>query len=68
MKRRNLTPLGVAVKKALIEKGMTQVELADRVGANPNYIDLILHGQRSGKKYITRIANILDLEDILQSA
>lgn len=70
MKTRKLTPLGVAIKKALIDKGMTQVELADYIGVQPNYINLILHGERSGKKYLNHIASLLELEpeNLLQSA
>lgn len=70
MKTRKLTPLGVAIKKALIDKGMTQVQLADNLGVNPKYINLILHGERSGKKYLDDIANLLELEPekLLQTA
>lgn len=70
MKTRKLTPLGVAIKKALIDKGMTQVQLADNLGVNPKYINLILHGERSGKKYLGDIANLLELEpeELLQTA
>ncbi|ASN72398.1 hypothetical protein 10S7_21 [uncultured Caudovirales phage] len=70
MKTRKLTPLGVVIKKALIDKGMTQVQLADNLGVNPKYINLILHGERSGKKYLDDIANLLELEPekLLQTA
>lgn len=61
MKKRRLTPLGVTIKKALIDKGMTQVELADILGVDPRYINLILHGERSGKKYLDDIANLLGI-------
>lgn len=62
MKNRRLTPLGVEIKKALIDKGMTQVELADSLGVNPRYINLILYGERSGKKYLDHISSLLDID------
>lgn len=62
MKTRKPTPFGVAIKKALIDKGMTQVELAEAVGADAKYINLIIHGERSGKKYRDGIIKILELE------
>lgn len=60
--KRKLTPFGVLVKKTLIEKGMTQVQLADEVGTSNKYLNLILYGDRSGEKYISSIARVLGLE------
>lgn len=60
--RRKLTPFGVLVKTTLIEKGMTQVQLADEVGTSNKYLNLILYGDRSGEKYITSIARVLELD------
>lgn len=62
MKKRKLTPFGVIVKKKLVEKGMTQVELAEEMGTSNKYINLIIYGERSGKKYIPHIAQILDID------
>lgn len=59
-----LTPFGQEVKKRLIEKNMTQVELADLMGCNKQYLHKILTGERSGKKYIEIISKILDIETI----
>lgn len=51
-KQQKLTPFGKKVRKRLIDKGMTQVELAALLGCNKQYIHKILVGERSGKKYI----------------
>lgn len=69
-KQRQLTSFGVLVKKALVEKGMTQVQLAEKVGTSKKYLNLIFHGERSGKKYLQDIVDLLGLESeyILQSA
>jgi transcriptional regulator with XRE-family HTH domain len=68
--KRKLTPFGVVVKKRLIEKGMTQVQLAEMVGTSNKYLNLILYGDRSGDKYIDSIAKVLglDLENFKQTA
>ncbi|WP_195282246.1 helix-turn-helix domain-containing protein [Harryflintia acetispora] len=60
-KKRELTPFGVAVKKALIDRRMTQQELARRIGTSRQYLDLILFGQRTGTQYVTRIIKALGL-------
>ena len=59
---RKLTPLGVQIKKALIDKNMSQVELAEQVGTSKQYLNLILYGERSGKKYMDQIKDVLELE------
>lgn len=59
---RKLTPFGQTVKKKLIDMNMTQVELADMLGTNKQYINKILYGERSGKKYINEISKILNIE------
>ena len=56
---------GVEVKKKLIELKMTQRELAKLEGVNENYLTDILNGRRSGKKYRTKIIEILKIEKIL---
>ena len=57
-----LTPFGKKVRKKLIDRNMTQVELAALLGCNKQYLYKILTGERSGKKYIGEIARILDIE------
>lgn len=59
---RPLTPLGCTIKKALIDKRMTQDELERAIGMPPNYLYLILRGYRSGKKYLPAIAAALGLD------
>ena len=61
-KQTRLTPFGKRVRKRLIDKNMTQVELAALLGCNKQYIHKILSGERSGKKYIEEIVRILDME------
>lgn len=56
-----MTDFGLKVKKRLIDKNMTQVELADLIGTNKQYVHKILCGERSGKKYIDKIREILDM-------
>lgn len=57
-----LTPFGKKVRKRLIDKDMTQVELAALLGCSKQYIHKILSGERSGKKYISEISRILGIE------
>lgn len=62
MSKRKLTPLGVAVKKRLIDLRKTQVQLAEEIGTSKKYLDLILYGERSGKSYLPKIAIALDID------
>lgn len=59
-----LTPFGKKVKKRLIDLGMTQVELAKEVGITDKYLYKILHGYRSGAKYIEKIRIVLKLDEV----
>lgn len=70
MQKRQLTPFGITVKKRLIEKGMTQVRLAEEVGTSNKYLNLILYGDRTGEKYIGKIITVLDIdpEELKKSA
>lgn len=52
---------GKQVKKRLIDKNMTAKQLADALGTTPQYLNKILHGERSGEKYIEAIKIILDM-------
>lgn len=62
MSKRKLTPLGVVVKKRLIEVGKTQVQLAEEIGTSSKYLNLILYGDRSGKSYVHKIARVLGID------
>lgn len=52
----------MAIKKRLIELNMTQREFASKIGANENYINLIIYGERSGAKYYDKIGQILKID------
>lgn len=62
MAGQRLTPLGKEVKKRLIDKDMTQVELANMLGIKKQYMTRILCGARAGTKYLDRIGQILDID------
>lgn len=62
MNRRKLTPLGAEIKKCLVDRQMTQKELARIIGVSPKYIHLIIYGERSGKKYLPAIVSVLGLD------
>ncbi|MBU5442049.1 helix-turn-helix domain-containing protein [Paenibacillus sp. MSJ-34] len=62
MKKRKLSPVGVIIKKRLIEMGKTQYQLAAEVGTSSNYIYLIMIGERSGRSFIPKIAQALGLD------
>lgn len=62
-KHQGLTPFGREVRKKLIDRNMTQVELAKQLGCSKQYIHKILIGERSGKKYMAAIGEILDIKE-----
>jgi len=70
MKKRKLSPVGIVIKKRLIETGKTQYQLAEEVGTSSNYIYLIMIGERSGRSYMPKIAEALgiDTNDISKTA
>lgn len=41
---------------------MTACELAEMLGISPQYLNLIIHGKRSGEKYAQRIREILEID------
>lgn len=61
-KQTRLTPFGIKVKKKLIDRNMTQVELAALIGCSKQYLHKVLCGERSGEKYIDDIRRILDIK------
>ncbi len=63
MKTENkLTPFGRYVVKTLVDRDMSKMELAAAVGISQPYLSYILYGQRSGKKYLFRIAAVLEID------
>ena len=64
---RKLSPLGKVIKKRLIDINKSQIWLAEKVGMNEKYLHLVLYGERSGKKYLPDIINVLGLDpELLQ--
>lgn len=63
-RKTRLTLFGRKVRKRLIDKNMTQVELAALLGCNKQYIHKILTGERSGKKYVDEIVRILEIDAV----
>lgn len=59
--RRELTPRGKLINKRLIDMGMTQRELALQVGTTPQYLQKMIHGERSGEKYLASIEKVLKI-------
>ena len=53
--------IGKQIKKQLIDKNMTAKQLADQIGTSPQYLNKIIHGERSGEKYIDAIKEILGI-------
>lgn len=60
-KKRQLTDFGVEVKKILIDRDMTQAELAERVGIKRQYLSLILCGERRNSRYVDEIRKVLGM-------
>ena len=58
--KRNYSKLGKQIKKKLIDNDMTAAQLADALGTTPQYLNKILHGERSGEKYIEKIKQLLN--------
>lgn len=52
---RNLTPYGKDVKCQLVELGLTQVELAKKIGTSKQYLGKIIYGERAGTMYLNQI-------------
>ena len=40
---------------------MTAKQLAEMLGTTPQYLNKIIHGEKSGQKYIEEIKRILDI-------
>jgi transcriptional regulator with XRE-family HTH domain len=61
MNRRKLTTFGEKVKQKLAEVNMTQKKLAEELGTSEVYLSMILYGERSGRKYLPHINDLLQL-------
>lgn len=60
--KKELTPLGKAVKKKLLELNKTQRELAKEIGINEFFLANILRGRQPGYKYIPIIIEHLGID------
>lgn len=67
MRKNELTPYGKKVCKRLIDKNMTQVELAGQLGCRTQYITQILNGKKNGRKYREEINRILDIRQEVEN-
>lgn len=61
-KATKLTPLGKYITKVLVDREMSKAELAEQVGISPQYLNCIIRGMRSGKKYMPHIVKVLELD------
>lgn len=53
--KNKLTNYGKDIKVRLLELGMTQTSLAEKIGCSSGYLNRILMGDRKGKKYYDKI-------------
>jgi len=58
---RRYSAIGKVIAKQLVNKGMTAKQLADELGTTPQYLNKIIHGDRSGEKYLEAIRQILGI-------
>lgn len=55
--------MGKRIVKRLVDLNKTQTWLCEEIGMRKSYLNKILHGERSGRKYLGEIYNILDLNE-----
>lgn len=58
---RQYSAFGKRIVEHLVYKDMTAKQLADALGITPQYLNKIIHGERSGRKYVGAIKKILDM-------
>ncbi len=58
---REYTEFGLAIKRALLEKRMSQKKFCEKEGIPVNRLTEIIYGLRPGYKYRERIVDALDL-------
>ena len=61
-KKPAICPMGIIIKKRLIDLNMKQIELAEKVGANRKFIWNMIYGLNPGRKYINDIEKILNVK------
>lgn len=57
------TSFGKVIKKRLVDKDMTQSELADAIGTSKAQITRIIYGYRSATNWVDAICQVLDIKD-----
>ena len=57
-----MTPLGKEIKKKLVDREMTQAQLAKQIGTSKVYLSRIMYGSRSGEKYLESICTVLNID------
>ncbi len=62
MPKTEYTEFGQTVALKLFMSGMTQADLAKKIGCSRQYLHKILSGERSGTKYTEMICSELGLE------
>ena len=62
IRKKKLAPIGKIIRKRMIDLDMTQKTLAALIGSNYSYVTYIMYGERSGAKYMDRIAEVLKLD------
>lgn len=62
---REITPLGIEIKKKLLDRHMSQLELAKKVGTSQSYITDIIHGRYPFiRSYVLEeILNVLEIKE-----
>lgn len=53
---------GKKIKKGLVDKDLSARQLSEMVGTTPQYMNKIIHGVRSGEKYMGDICRILEIQ------
>lgn len=61
---REYSVFGKMIKKGLVDKDMTATELAYLLGIKPQYLNAIVHGEKTGEKYKDKICKILEIEQV----
>lgn len=61
-KSKQLTYFGLAVKRELLERRMTQKQFCELEGIPVNRFTEILYGVRPGKRYRSKIADALNIK------
>lgn len=62
IRKKTLAPIGKIIRKRMIDLDMTQKTLATLIGSNYIYVTYIMYGDRSGAKYMDKIAEVLKMD------